>query len=204
MTANLNRTVADHLRRMAVLLVAEGANPFRVQAYRRAADTVETLPEDLRRMIATGGAAALRALPGIGPSLSARIVDLSQAEPDPIAAPSPALLLEVDAEYRRRAATGALPRVAPRRHNPSRAAWLPVLHTRRGPWAFTALFSNTDRAHDLHRTADWVVLQYRRPGGPIGHCTVVTAEGRRVVLGGEAEDGSGHPSRRPPAAASSG
>ena len=38
-----------------------------------------------------------------------------------------------------------------------RRSWLPVLHTMRDPWHFTELFSNTARAHELHRTGDWVV-----------------------------------------------
>ena len=183
MSATLNRTVAGHLRRMAARLADEDANPFRVQAYRHAADTIEALPDDLRAVIAAGGEAALRALPGIGPSLAAKILDLVQREPEPHDEPPLAVLLEVDDDYRRRAATGALPRVAPRRHNPSGAAWLPVLHTQRGPWHFTALFSNTAHAHDLHRTADWVVLHYHRAGGASGQCTVVTEDGRRVVRG---------------------
>ena len=53
----------------------------------------------------------------------------------------------MDREYREQADAGKLPRIAPRRFNPSRAAWLPVLHTRRGQRAYTALFSNTARAH---------------------------------------------------------
>jgi hypothetical protein len=31
---------------------------------------------------------------------------------------------------------------------------------RRGAWHFTALFSNTARAHELRRTRDWVVLYF--------------------------------------------
>lgn len=50
------------------------------------------------------------------------------------------------------------PRAAPRRFNPKGKAWLPILHTQRGPWHFTALYSNTARAHDLKKTGDWVVL----------------------------------------------
>lgn len=32
--------------------------------------------------------------------------------------------------------------IAPKRFHPEHAAWLPVLHTHRGPWHFTALHSN--------------------------------------------------------------
>lgn len=102
------------------------------------------------------------------------------------------LLLEVDREYRDKARAGELPRIAPRRFNPEHKAWLPVLHARRGPWHFTALFSNTERAHELHRTYDWVVLFYAAPGGDEAQATVVTERrgalaGLRVVRGREPE-----------------
>jgi hypothetical protein len=100
-------------------------------------------------------------------------------------------LLDVDAEYRHRAAAGTLRTIAPRRFNPSGMAWLPILHTVRGPRQYTALFSNTARAHRLERTDDWVVIYYDEFGHE-GQCTVVTARdgalrGRRVVRGRERE-----------------
>ncbi|MEZ5738312.1 MAG: hypothetical protein R3E68_01835 [Burkholderiaceae bacterium] len=54
--------------------------------------------------------------------------------------------------YRERAAAGSLRTIAPRRFNPSGESWLPVMHASHGPWHFTALFSNTARAHQLART----------------------------------------------------
>jgi len=101
-------------------------------------------------------------------------------------------LLEVDREYRDRAERGALPTIAPRRFNPSGEPWLPVLHTERADWHFTALFSNTARAHELGRTRDWVVIYFSQDSGPEGQRTVVTESrgplaGRRVVRGREAE-----------------
>ena len=106
--------------------------------------------------------------------------------------PSADLILDVDQEYRRRAAAGSLRRIAPRRFNPAHEAWLPILHTERGPWSFTALFSNTAQAHSLDRTGDWVVIYYHTDASPEGQCTVVTEtrgpmEGRRVVRGREDE-----------------
>ena len=100
-------------------------------------------------------------------------------------------LLDVDREYRRKAAAGALRTITPRRFNPEKKAWLPVLHTQRGPWSFTALFSNTARAHELGTTGDWVVIYFERDGHE-GQCTAVTERtgpraGRRVVRGREAE-----------------
>ena len=102
------------------------------------------------------------------------------------------LLLEVDGEYREKAHAGLLPKIAPRRFNPEGKAWLPVLHTRFGPWHFTALYSNTERAHDLHRTHDWVVIFWADEPGNEAQATVVTERrgaltGRRVVRGREPE-----------------
>ena len=108
-------------------------------------------------------------------------------------APKPSVdeLLDVDAEYRKGVATGTLPLITPRRFNPLRTAWLPVLHTRRGPRRYTALFSNTARAHRLGRTHDWVVL-FEDDGVNEFHHTVITAtygplRGSRVVAGRESE-----------------
>jgi len=102
-------------------------------------------------------------------------------------------LLSVDREYRRKAARGELPLITPHRFNPAHEAWLPVLHTARGDHHYTALFSNTARAHEFGRTHDWVVL-YVDGGRPETQCTVITArrgilKGRRVVRGREVECG---------------
>lgn len=102
------------------------------------------------------------------------------------------LLLEVDRDYRARAEAGALPTIAPRRFNPDGTAWLPVLHTKRGEWSVTALFSNTARAHELGRVRDWVVLYVEDGAHHERQYTVVTAQrgplaGRRVVRGREDE-----------------
>jgi hypothetical protein len=88
--------------------------------------------------------------------------------------PSVEVLLDVDREYRRKAAAGELRRIAPKRFNPTGEAWLPVLHTERGGWQFTALFSNTQKAHDLHKTNDWVVIYFHTDAGPEAQCTAVT------------------------------
>lgn len=100
-------------------------------------------------------------------------------------------LLGVDAEYRRGAEADTLRRIAPRRFNPTHAAWLPLLHTERDGWSFQAMFSNTARAHELDRTRDWVVLYFERDGHE-DQCTVVTETrgpltGLRVVRGREDE-----------------
>jgi DNA polymerase (family X) len=108
--------------------------------------------------------------------------------------PTVAELLDVDREYREKAAAGQLQRIAPRRFNPTGESWLPVLHTRRGSRRYTALFSNTARAHGLGKTRDWVVL-YSDDGIGESRHTVVTAtfgplRGHRVVAGREADCGA--------------
>ncbi|HXQ12747.1 MAG TPA: helix-hairpin-helix domain-containing protein [Caulobacteraceae bacterium] len=108
------------------------------------------------------------------------------------ARPPAVMLLDVDREYRRRAAARELRRIAPKRFNPAGKAWLPILHTERGAWRFTALYSNTPLAHQLGRTGDWVVIYYETDAQPEGQCTVVTEtlgplKGERVVRGREQE-----------------
>ena len=100
-------------------------------------------------------------------------------------------LLWIDRDYRREATLSRLPRIAPRRFNPRKARWLSVLHTSRGGRHYTAMYSNTPRAHRLHRTRDWVVIYYDGRDGD-GQATVVTEyqgsmKGQRVVRGRELE-----------------
>lgn len=157
-------------------------------------DTLEAL-----EMAAHDG--RLEAVPRMGPRRAAAIrASLAQMLgrrrlPRPAGAaaePSVEQLLEVDREYRAAAQAGRLPTIAPRRFNPAGAAWLPVLHTRRGDWHCTALYSNTARAHQLGRVHDWVVIYAEHPTQGERQYTVVTgaygpAAGRRVVRGREAE-----------------
>jgi len=115
----------------------------------------------------------------------------ARQRPIPAERPPVSVLLDVDAEYRTRAKNGSLPRITPRRFNPEGAARLPV-HTTRGEWHFTALFSNTARAHELGRTEDWVV-RYASDGSHHEQQSTVVTEtrgplrARRVVRGREAE-----------------
>ena len=106
--------------------------------------------------------------------------------------PAARLLLKIDAEYRKKAAADQLPKITPRRFNPEGKSWLPILHVEREGWHFTALFSNTARAHDLGRTHDWVVIYFYDDDHRESQCTVVTEThgpmtGERVVRGREAE-----------------
>jgi DNA polymerase (family X) len=272
-----NVQIASWLRQAAELLHAQGANPYRVGAYRKAAETVERHSSSVRDIFATRGIAGLDALPTVGPGIAAAIAEMLQTghwvqlerlrgtldparlfetvpgvgpelakrihdalgvdtlealeaaahdgrlaevpgvgprrtaviratlaeildrsrlrRPPPVAAtsePGVALLLDVDREYREGAKAGRLPLIAPRRFNPAHEAWLPILHTVRGDWHFTALFSNTATAHELGRTRDWVVIYFHDDHCAESQRTVVTEQhgalaGRRVVRGREAD-----------------
>jgi DNA polymerase (family 10) len=274
--ADENQQVAAQLREAAALLQAQGANPFRVGAYRKAADTVARLDRPVRSLFDAGGRTELEALPNVGTGIANAIAEMlvsgswsqlarlrGTAEPEQLfgtvpgigpglahaihealhadtlealetaahdgrlegvpgvgprraaviraglasmlgrrieraagtaasSAPPAAMLLDVDREYRESAAAGKLRTIAPKRFNPEGAAWLPILHTQRGEWHFTALYSNTARAHGLGRTRDWVVIYFYDDHHVEGQHTVVTETrgslaGRRVVRGREAE-----------------
>jgi len=142
----------------------------------------------------------LEEVPGMGPrrlamvraSLSERLGKRRIRRPVDRPLPSIATLLDVDREYREKATHGVLQTIAPRRFNPTGGNWLPVLHTERDDWSFTALFSNTQRAHELQKTRDWVVIYFHTDSEPEGQCTTVTERtgqlaGKRVVRGREVE-----------------
>jgi putative hydrolase len=109
------------------------------------------------------------------------------------APPTVGELLEVDREYLEKAEAGELHLITPGRFNPKRRAWLPILHTERGGHHYTAVFSNTARAHRLGKTRDWVVLYWDEEDGPREHqWTIITStfgplRGRRIVRGRESE-----------------
>ena len=118
------------------------------------------------------------------------------------------VLLAVDRAYRDQAASGTLPTIAPKRFNPDGKSWLPILHAERDGWHFTALFSNTQRAHELGMTRDWVVIYFYDDEHHVeGQRTVVTETrgemaGQRIVRGREmecreaAEDGPSSPRKK--------
>lgn len=272
--ASFNLKAAGILRDCAEILRLQDANPFRVNAYVRAAQTLESLPADARDILSKEGSEGLiklpaigrglaasideiartgrlarldrlrgetvpealfQTVPGIGPTLARAIHDelhVDTLEALEVAAhdgrlagvpgigmrraaairaglaallmrrgrrrrslgrsPSVANLLDIDREYRQRSAAGKLPKIAPKRFNPKGIAWLPILHTDRDKWHFTALFSNTALAHELGRTDDWVVVYYYDSHHREGQNTIVTEtsgamKGERVVRGREAE-----------------
>lgn len=268
----VNDVVARRLEEVARLLEAQGADAFRVRAWRSGAFRVRQLDRSAEAILREEGIAGLERLPDIGPVISRAIQSLvltgrlpmlerlrGEMDPEELLASVPgigrelaarlhreldiatledleaaahsgrlasvegfgakrvagildtlasrlgrarfprpaksevpvAVILEVDAEYRRKAAAGELPRITPRRFNPRHEAWLPILHLERGGRHFTALFSNTARAHELGRTGDWVVIYHDGPDGEQRETVVTvhggTLSGKRIVRGREEE-----------------
>ena len=70
-----NHQLANLFITMGELLSAQGANPHRIRAYKRAADTIAHLKEDVTEVAKRGD---LQELPGIGKDLSTKIVEFIQ------------------------------------------------------------------------------------------------------------------------------
>lgn len=73
-----NEEITATLTRIADLLEAQGTNPYRISAYRGAADTIRSAPEPLAEVAANGDVRALRRLPRIGDALARQIVEVVQ------------------------------------------------------------------------------------------------------------------------------
>jgi hypothetical protein len=127
--------------------------------------------ESLEDLEAAAHDGRLAALPGLGPkriagvreSLAQRLSRVRRRGRAPADPPPVSELLDIDREYVALALVEKLPRIAPRRLNPTGEAWLPILHTERGGRHYTALYSNTPRAHRLGTTRDWVVITSTPP-----------------------------------------
>ena len=162
---------------------------------------IETLPE----LFASANDGRLEKVPGIGRKRvqavreclaerlreRQRVVTDERVYPPTDASIPVAEILDVDAEYRRLASENKLIKIAPQRFNPGAVAWLPILHTQRSDRHYTALFSNTARAHELNAIRDWVVI-YRDDFKAHQRWTVITSQfgklrGERIVRGREQE-----------------
>lgn len=69
-----NEDIAHAFDEIADLLEIEGANPFRVRAYRNAARSVRGLEQEVADLVAEG--ADLTRLPGVGKELAAKIIEM--------------------------------------------------------------------------------------------------------------------------------
>lgn len=73
----INQEIASRLREIANLLEEQRAGPFRVNAYRRAAGTLENLPQPVTEVVENKGLSGLIALPGIGEGIARSIMSTS-------------------------------------------------------------------------------------------------------------------------------
>lgn len=71
-----NQQIADKLHEMAALLEAQGANPYRAGAYRKAADTIAHLMRPVRETFDAEGVTGLDALPHIGKGIAGAIAEI--------------------------------------------------------------------------------------------------------------------------------
>ncbi|HWA81458.1 MAG TPA: DNA polymerase/3'-5' exonuclease PolX [Acetobacteraceae bacterium] len=79
-----NAEIAAELEKLADLLEIEGANNFRVRAYRQAARLVGSLGRNVAEMVAAGE--TLEGQPGIGADLAGKIATLARGEKLPLLA----------------------------------------------------------------------------------------------------------------------
>src|SRR4051812_36768828 len=69
-----NTRVADLLRPYATTMRLEGADRFKIKAYQRAAETIESTTGDVADLVARGE--SLQSLPGVGKAISAKIQEI--------------------------------------------------------------------------------------------------------------------------------
>ncbi len=74
-----NRAIAQILKDIADLLEIKNDNPFKIRAYRNAADIASNHPHQLALLDAAG----LREIPGIGKDLAARILEIAETGDTP-------------------------------------------------------------------------------------------------------------------------
>jgi DNA polymerase (family X) len=68
-----NQEIATVFRKIADRLQLEGANPYRIRAYRKAATNIDHLKDPAARLAEQGG---LRQIPGVGKDLEQKIHEL--------------------------------------------------------------------------------------------------------------------------------
>jgi len=76
MIQKMNVVIATRLEEVADILEAQQANPYRVQAYRRATTTVRNCDRPMDEIVREEGVEGLQHLPGVGESLSRTIHQL--------------------------------------------------------------------------------------------------------------------------------
>ncbi len=71
-----NTEIADTFETIAAVLNLQGENPFRIRAYDRAAQAINSMSEDLKTVLKKGGRDALLEIPGIGQDLATKIEEM--------------------------------------------------------------------------------------------------------------------------------
>jgi putative hydrolase len=66
------------LQEMADLLEQQGANPFRIRAYRQASESISAMPQDLAAVLEQQGVKGLVAMPDIGTGIATAISEIIQ------------------------------------------------------------------------------------------------------------------------------
>lgn len=79
-----NEEIAQTLVEISDLLERQGANPYRIRAYRRGAETVATCPKPLQTLLGERGVRGLMELRGIGDSLASAIQKIIHAKRLPL------------------------------------------------------------------------------------------------------------------------
>lgn len=79
-----NEEIAQTLVEISDLLERQGANPYRIRAYRQGAETVAYCPTPLQAILAERGIGGLMVLHGIGDSLAAAIQKIIHAKRLPL------------------------------------------------------------------------------------------------------------------------
>ncbi len=79
-----NDLIASQLEEVAELLAEQGANPFRVGAYRKAAQTLHDLRQPVVEILKEEGLAGLVRLPGIGQSIANAIAQSQRSGKIPV------------------------------------------------------------------------------------------------------------------------
>ena len=82
-----NRDIAAVFEQVADLLEFQGANPFRIRAYRNGARAVHDLPEPVESIVADDGR-SLTDIQGIGKDLAEKVAELVETGRLTIFAPS--------------------------------------------------------------------------------------------------------------------
>ena len=74
-----NEAIAERFNTLANLMEIRGDDRYRIRSYRNAAETIETWPTEMRKIVAEEGIKGLQAIPGIGKAISGKIVELLES-----------------------------------------------------------------------------------------------------------------------------